>query len=117
MSRRVNREAVTFFLAAAIELLVLVVLAGTSPEKTAELAVPIGIIVCGLAGPLIAQSATGAAISGAALGVINTIMLLILGVTDKFAPSVRWAVSLAFCSAVASATWMVGKFLTSRPKS
>jgi len=97
--------AATFGLAALVQLLILLVLAFLRPDKAAEGAIPIGIIICGLAGPHLGRSLVQTGVSAAALGALNAGALMMTSGNDDLSPSVRWIASLAFCAGTALGTW------------
>jgi hypothetical protein len=75
------------------------------PNKASEGAVPIGIIICGLAGPYLGRSLVQTIISAVALGALNTGTIMMVAPSDNLSPPVRWVASLAFCAGAALGAW------------
>lgn len=80
------------------------------PAKAAEGAVPVAIIVCGLAGPFLPGPWYRVALQGAALGLLNAGVFIFLsrplGVPEKFEVAGRIAISMVFGTATALGTWL-----------
>jgi len=92
----------------------IIAVAWIAPEKAAEMAVPISIIVCGLAGPWLAGTWLGAAAMGGLLGLIDAIVMIslarLLDLPDKLSVGVRLTASIGFAIGPALGTFLWVQF-------
>ena len=109
-----SRARLAFAIAAAVELLVVGVLTVSWPAKAAEGAVPIAIIVSGLAGVYFPGPWYRVALLGAALGLVNAgafiLMSSPLGAPGKFTVAARITISIGFAAGTALATWLWAQY-------
>ena len=82
------RARIAFCLGAAAEILIVGLLTVSWPSKAAEGAVPVAIVVCGLAGPCLPAPWYRVALLGAALGLLDAGVFIALsgplGVPERF---------------------------------
>ena len=101
-------------IAAIVEVAAITAIVLIRPDKAGDMAIPIAIIVCGLAGPKLSRRYYGAALLGGLLGVLDYGAFIVLSglyeVVDKLTPTVRIAASIGFGAATAVGTHMWTEF-------
>ena len=112
---------IAFSIAAAAEILIVGLIAVIWRAKAAEVAIPVAIIVCGLVGPYLAGPWYRVGLQGAALGLLNAGVFIILsralGVPEKFTVAGRIAISIGFGTATVLGTWLWTQFERRRGRS
>ena len=110
------RPIAAFVIAAIIQFVLLALIFLGRPDKLDDAAVPIGIIVGAVGGPLFGRSIGRVITGGAVLGLFNAAEVSAMDLpADKLSTVLRWAVSVAFCASASAGTWLWTEYSAKRP--